>query len=434
MRYFLNFITFISFLALSMTSIAVETPAQTARMQTPTEDSTIYHSTQDNNPLTHSTIETTLIHTDTTSDIKKPPLTLQLAKLQSALDFYENIAKTKKWQTTPKGKLLSFGEIHPHVRLLRNKLVLLGDHPPLECAQVKDELFDIELHEALIRFQTRHGGKADGILGPNTRFHLNVTPYQRVNQLKVNIARITDFSPNTDRFIQVNIPEYRLYLYEHNQQILSMKTIVGKKKRKTPVFNSLVDRIVVNPSWHVPKSIAYKDIIPALKEDPNHLTKMNLKVVTGWGDSKKFIAAEDIDYEKLYTGKNYQRFWEAPSNKNTLGSVKFLTNGPYSVYLHDTSAKRLFNESNRAYSSGCIRLEQPRKLADELMRMTHGWTSSELDAVFKQAKTKQYRLNDPIPLHVTYWTAWVDSKGLTHFRSDIYKRDKYQLSIAQSSD
>ena len=434
MRYFCSVVTILSFSLSSTASIAVEIPMQATQMQTPVKTSAAYAINIDNDPLTDQNKTATSIHKDILDRIQEPPNSLQLTKLQSAVNFYTKLAITNQWQVTPKGKLLSFGEIDPHVRLLRNKLVLLGDHPPIECTEEKDELFDIELHEALIRFQTRHGGKPDGILGPQTRSHLNVTPYQRVNQLKVNIARIKDFSPNTDRFIQVNIPEYRLYLYEHNQPILSMKTIVGKKKRKTPVFNSLVDRIVVNPSWHVPKSIAYKDIIPALKEDPNHLTKMNLKVVTGWGDSKKFIATEDIDYEKLYTGKNYQRFWEAPSKKNTLGSVKFLTNGPYSVYLHDTSAKRLFNESNRAYSSGCIRLEQPRKLADELMRMTHGWTSSKLDSVFKQTKTKQYHLNDPIPLHVTYWTAWVDSKGLTHFRSDIYKRDKYQLSIAQSSD
>lgn len=359
-----------------------------------------------------------------------PPSTLQnkITLMEASLAFYEALAEQNDWSPISRVKLISFGDQHRVVPQLRQKLIKLGDHPPVACGQLQDRLFDIELHEALMRFQSRHGGKIDGIFGPQTRRQINISPNQRAMQLKVNIYRIKTFSPATDRFIQVNIPDYKLHLFEHNQHILTMKTIVGKKKRKTPVFDSQIDRIVVNPSWHVPKSIAYKDILPALKEDPNHLAKVGIDIVSGWGKAKQFIAPEQIDESKLYIGKNYQRFWQAPGKQNTLGSVKFLTNGPYSVYLHDTSAKRLFNEPNRAFSSGCIRLEQPRKLADALMRMTHGWERSQLDPVFDNDKTTEFRLADPIPLHVTYWTAWVDNQGLTHFRTDLYKQDRYELS------
>ena len=355
----------------------------------------------------------------------------KLIHMEASLSFHESLVNRGPWKAIPRGKLLRFGDEHAHIPLLREKLVILGDHPPLDCASISDPLFDIELHDALVRFQTRHGGKQDGILGPQTRKQLNINPSRRAEQLKVNIHRIKNFLPSTDRFIQVNIPEFRLRLFEQGQPILSMKTIVGKKKRKTPVFDSQIDRVVINPSWHVPKSIAYKDILPALKADPDHLDKVNIKLVTGWGNNKQFISPAELDESKLYSGKNYQRFWQAPSTKNTLGSVKFLTNGPYAVYLHDTSAKRLFNEPNRAFSSGCIRLEEPRKLADALMRMTHGWDSSKLDPLFSQEKTKEFRLEDPIPLHVTYWTAWIDNHGLTHFRNDLYRRDRYELSQLQ---
>lgn len=352
----------------------------------------------------------------------------QIQLLQQAYDKYLTLAATTPWHKIPKGPLLRFGDSHPHVPLIRKKLIILGDLSLSSCSSISDHLFDIELHEALEKFQKRHGTKTDGIVGPETRLTLNVPLQKRADQLYVNLLRLQSFSPNTDRYIQVNVPEFKLHLIEQGKPILSMKTIVGKKKRKTPIFETEVNRIVFNPSWHVPKSIAYKDIVPELEKDPSYLKKVRLSLVTGWGDNKRFIAAEDIDYDKLYKGENYQRFWEAPSSSNTLGSVKFLTSGPYSVYLHDTSAKRLFNESKRAFSSGCIRVEQPRQLADQLMRMTQGWKSQKLDPLFKQKETKHIRLLDPIPLHVTYWTAFIDLEGQLNFRNDLYKRDRYDLT------
>jgi len=352
----------------------------------------------------------------------------QIQILQQEYDKYRSLADTKQWRTIPRGPLLRFGDSHPHVPMIREKLITLGDLSLANCSSVSDPLFDIELHEALERFQKRHGAKVDGIAGPETRRTLNVSLHKRADQLYVNILRLQQFQPNTDRYIQVNVPDFKLHLIEQGKSILSMKTIVGKKKRKTPIFETEVNRIVINPSWHVPKSIAYKDILPELEKDPAFLKKARLQLVSGWGNNKRFIAAEDIDYDKLYKGDNYQRFWEAPSASNTLGSVKFLTSGPYSVYLHDTSAKRLFNEPKRAFSSGCIRVEQPRQLADQLMRMTQGWNSSKLDPLFKQEKTKHIRLLDPIPLHVTYWTAFIDKDGQLNFRHDLYKRDGYDLT------
>ncbi|WP_415881407.1 L,D-transpeptidase family protein [Neptuniibacter sp. QD72_48] len=376
---------------------------------------------------------------ETSAELLKPPSNAKDVKhlasdlnpiqiLQKEYEKYRALADTQQWKTIPRGPLLRFGDTHPHVPMIREKLITLGDLSSANCSSISDPLFDTELHEALERFQKRHGAKVDGIAGPETRRTLNVSLHKRADQLYVNILRLQQFQPNTDRYIQVNVPDFRLHLIEQGRSVLSMKTIVGKKKRKTPIFETEVNRIVINPSWHVPKSIAYRDIVPELEKDPSFLKKARLNLVTGWGNNKRIIAAEDIDYDKLYKGENYQRFWEAPSSSNTLGSVKFLTSGPYSVYLHDTSAKRLFNESKRAFSSGCIRVEQPRQLADQLMRMTQGWNSSKLDPLFEQEKTKHIRLLDPIPLHVTYWTAFIDQDGDLNFRHDLYKRDRYDLT------
>ena len=360
--------------------------------------------------------------------IEKQILALEEHKIR-----LEQLSLANQWPSLPKTKLLRFGDESTVIPKLRTRLMLLGDLDELVHCELDDPLFGIDLHNALIKFQKRHGLKADGIYGPATRRELNVSPGSRALQITVNIDRLKSFNPVSDRYIQVNIPEYRLRLFEHGAEILSMKTIVGKKKRKTPVFNTSVNRLVINPSWHVPKSIAYKDIVPELESDPDYLKKMNLKLVTGWGNSKTILSQDQVDLDKLYKGENYQRFWEPPSNNGTLGSVKFLTTGPYSVYLHDTSAKRLFEKETRAFSSGCIRVEKPRSLANELMRMTHGWEKEKLDTYFNDTERKTINMPDTIDLHVTYWTAFIDENGL-NFRRDPYKKDRWEIAQLKQTE
>lgn len=379
-------------------------------------------------PLESNTItDITLPHE--TAPIAPTLLQQQVLRMHAELTYYLNLAETAQWDRIGHGPLLKEGDKHPQVIQLRERLLQLGDLDNGQNCQVnRDSTFDSHLTQALQRFQLRHGAKIDGVLGPQTRRLLNIRPEKRAEQIGVNLSRIEAFQPNTDRYILVNIPEYKLRLFEQGRSILKMKTIVGRKKRKTPVFDTQINRIVVNPSWHVPKSIAYKDIIPALKEDPDYLKKTNLQIVTGWGKGKKFIPTEELDYDKFYKGSNYQRIWGPPSKSNALGSVKFLTDDHRSIYLHDTNAKGLFEKNNRAFSSGCIRVEQPRKLADELMRMTRGWDELKLDPIFERSETHQINLPDPIPLHVTYWTAFVDEEGFMNFRNDPYRFDSYELS------
>lgn len=356
---------------------------------------------------------------------------LQIEELEKHKFLLEGLANENKWPPIPHVRLLSFGDQSDVVTIIRQRLIQLGDLTFPEST-LSDKTFDFELRNALIHFQRRHGLKADGILGPATRRTLNVSPLTRINQITINIERLKAFTPESDRYILVNIPDYRLYLFERGRPVLEMKTIVGKKKRKTPVFETTINRIVVNPSWHVPKSIAFKDIVPELENNPDYLKKHNLLLVEGWGDNKKILTQAELDIERLYTGDNYQRFWEPPSNNGTLGSVKFLTSGPYSIYLHDTSAKRLFAEENRAFSSGCIRVEKPRQLADELMRMSNGWKSNQLEPLFKNEERHLINMPTAIPLYVNYHTAFIDENGL-NFRRDIYKRDLWEFAQYQKS-
>jgi len=347
--------------------------------------------------------------------------------LHSEMLKFEALALKKSWPRLKKTRLLSFGDHHWQIPTLRKMLIDLGDLSEPQD-EMQSTLFDLELQQALMRFQKRHGGKVDGILGPSTRRQLNITPQARAEQILLNIYRMNNFQPDRNQFIQVNVPDYKLHLIDQGVETISMKTIVGKRKRKTPIFSTEIDRVVVNPSWYVPKSIAYKDILPMYQEDPSYLEKKNLKVVTGWGKQRKVIPADEIDLEKLYQGQPYQRFWEPPGKNNTLGKVKFLTNGPYSVYLHDTSAKNLFNSDKRAFSSGCIRVEQPKKLADALLSMSNQLPVADVDKLFSTSNTRRVELQKPIKLYVTYWTSWVDDMGVLNFRDDLYRRDRYELS------
>ena len=369
-------------------------------------------------------IETTPV--DLSESLAHPPQN-QLDTLHTEMMRMEALSMQMDWPRLNRSRLLSFGDYHAQVPLLREMLIHLGDLKETRD-EMQSHLFDLELHHALVRFQKRHGAKADGILGPATRKQLNISPQKRAEQILLNIYRMNSFQPENDQYIQVNVPDYKLHLFDQGVETMTMKTIVGKRKRKTPIFATEINRVVVNPSWYVPKSIAYKDILPIYEEDPDYLDKKNLKVITGWGAQRKLIPDEEIDLERMYKGDTYQRLWEPPGEGNTLGKVKFLTNGPYSVYLHDTSAKRLFDEDKRAFSSGCIRVEQPKKLADALLKMSNQLPVSHVDDLFSKTETARVKLDKPIKLYVTYWTSWVDSDGILNFRDDLYRRDRYELS------
>ncbi len=406
------------FMALSIVSASTITYAIEAETLAFAPPSQLIHHLQP------TKIEATPI--DLSEPLAHPPQN-QLDKLHTEMMKMEALAVKMEWPRLNRTRLLSFGDYHPQVSVLREMLIHLGDLKETQD-EMQSQLFDLELHHALIRFQKRHGAKADGILGPATRRQLNISPQTRAEQILLNIYRMNSFQPEKDQYIQVNVPDYKLHLFDQGVVTMSMKTIVGKRKRKTPIFSTDINRVVVNPSWYVPKSIAYKDILPIYEKDPSYLDKKNLKVITGWGAQRKLIPDEEVDLERMYKGESYQRLWEPPGEENTLGKVKFLTNGPYSVYLHDTSARRLFDEDKRAFSSGCIRVEQPKKLADALLKMSNQLPVTQVDALFSQTETTQIKLNNPIKLYVTYWTSWVDPEGNLNFRDDLYRRDRYELS------
>jgi murein L,D-transpeptidase YcbB/YkuD len=340
--------------------------------------------------------------------------------ISDAIFFYQQLANLGPWPQIDDGPLLKTGSWDVQVPVLRRQLQLLGYSGLQPSSEADNDLFDSALYQALTAFQRRHGVKADGILGPVSKALLNVPPRQRLDQLLVNRNRQQSLEvTNSGRYIQVNIPEFRLRVYQQGEVLLEMKTIVGRKKRKTPIFNTEIQALVLNPSWSVPKSIAYKDIIPRWVKDPGYAGRLKLQVVSGKGQSRIVMPAADVDPALMYQGKNYPHFWEAPGEANTLGRIKFVSRSRYAIYLHDTSSRYLFSHEKRAFSSGCIRVERARELADLLLRHDTQEQRLLLDEKLATLKTGEVYLEQPVPVYVTYWTAWVDGSGVLNFRDDL---------------
>jgi len=344
-----------------------------------------------------------------------------------ALQRYQHLADRVPWQPVVSAGLLRPGQSHVQIERVRQRLAVLGDHPLLVVPQVGGQYYDAQLAMAVRRFQARHGLKVDAIIGPNTRRALNVTPARRLQQLRLNQHRQQRFFTRAEtRYLQVNIPEYQLRLIDGGHEALTMKVIVGRADRPTPRLVSVLETLVVNPDWNVPRGIAYKDIVPALRADNGALARKGLRLVEGRGRGRRQLSLAELDWGRLYLGPSVsrQRFWQPPGGSNPLGNLKFTFPNRHTVYMHGTPQMSLFDEPERALSSGCIRLEKPRQLAQWLVQGDARWPDARLGALLARQKTRHFRLPERVPLYLSYWTAWPDGEGRVHFRADIYQQDQ----------
>lgn len=354
---------------------------------------------------------------------------LHFQNMEDALTYYDELARSGRWFPIDAGPLLGVGDRHQQVVQLREHLRLSGDYSDASLSDGQQDLFDEPLFQALLRFQRRHGAAhVDGVLGPETRRLLNVPPWVRADQLLLNMGRQEALQAvASSRYVQVNIPDYRLWMVADGSVQMEMKAIVGRKSRQTPVFSSQVSALVVNPAWNVPKSIAMRDFLPGWRLDSQFLAKKNLVVLSGWQAPPVVVADADIDMSKMYRGRDYYRLWQPPGPSNALGRIKFSVPNSDSIYLHDTNARQLFNASRRAFSSGCIRLEKPLALAEWLLARETNTNPSKLDRLLGTAQTRHVPLENRVDLHITYWTAWLDDEGTLQFRDDLYRRDEAAL-------
>jgi murein L,D-transpeptidase YcbB/YkuD len=283
------------------------------------------------------------------------------------------------------------------VVVLKERLHLLGDLEETDSTTV----FDSTLTSAVKRFQKRVGLKATGETSSAFFKELNISPTERIHQMLINMERIRwmPASPTTD-YLLVNIPEFMLHVYEKGKLAFEMNVVVGSEANSTVIFSGTLNQVVFSPYWNVPNSILKKEILPGIKRNPNYLARHNME----WNGSS---------------------VRQKPGKSNSLGQVKFLFPNSYNIYLHDTPSKSLFGESQRAFSHGCIRLSEPKKLAEFLLRKDSTWTSEKIGQAMNAGKEKYVRLRgeNEIPVYIGYFTAWVDTDGKLNFRKDVYGHD-----------
>lgn len=357
------------------------------------------------------------------------------SSLDEAIAYYRHLTAVEPWHRLQGSFMLREGDQHAQVKLVRHRLWLLGDLPDTESMSPSE--FDLTLKGAVMRFQHRHGLKADGVVGPDTRAILNVSPRVRWYQLLVNRQReVDDVQIGDGDVIEINIPDFRLFYYRDRELLTSMKVIVGRKERPTPVLQSAVSAIEFNPDWNVPKRIAFEDMLPLLQEGEESLARTGVKLVEGWPEGAqppREISVEQLDMARFYHGElaTQQRFWQPPGSANPLGQLKFVFSNRFSIYMHDTPAVALFNSSRRAFSSGCIRLERPHELAELLFNKSGADPGEQIQELLLSRRAESMDLPGTVPIFTRYRTAWLEpDSGVLHFRHDIYGRDRNELSLS----
>ena len=327
--------------------------------------------------------------------------------LKDQLGKYYTIAKKGGWPTiNATKKSYKKGITDPVIPAIKKRLSITGDLAINDTSAIYNDT----LETAVKNFQNRFGYTPNGVITAALIKEMNVPAIRRLEQILMNMERMRWMPSRPEgNLILVNIPEFVLHVYDGKKKDFDMAVVVGKEGHNTMMFRGDLNQIVFSPYWNVPSSIVKKEILPELDKDPNYLEKQNMEV----------------------TGKDAEgvpEIRQKPGPKNSLGKVKFLFPNSFNIYFHDTPAKELFNRDKRAYSHGCIRLSEPEKMANYLLRNQPEWTPEKINAAMNSGDQQFVKLKNPVPVFITYYTAWVDENGVLNFREDIYQHDQQLLN------
>lgn len=346
-------------------------------------------------------------------------------RLKIALAKVEGLSNAPWQQKLAETPAIKLKAIDSRVTIIADRLRVWGDLPASTLnntlADSPDEYTDV-VAQAVVVFQRRHGLDADGVIGRETIKALNISPKERAKQIVVNMERWRWLAQDLgDKHLLVNIAAFELKIIDNNETVFVKPVVVGRNYRKTPVFSNKIRYLVLNPTWTVPFKLAVEDKLAEIQKDPGYLNRLGMRVYRG--DSTSPIDPFSIHWNEI-TKRNFPfRLVQGPGPQNALGQVKFMFPNPHDVYLHDTPSRELFKKAERAFSSGCIRVSDPLELAEYLLR-DQGWDNSKIAAVIAKGDTTTVSLKTPLPIHIEYWTGWVDREGILNFRNDIYERDQ----------
>lgn len=346
--------------------------------------------------------------------------------LTQALSRYQRYVARGGWQPLPDMALLKPGESHSNVPLIRERLAVEDatlSRPEFDGVQH----YDARLEQTVRDFQRRHGLKIDGIIGPQTLAALNVPAQQMVDKIRINLERFRWLPDDLgSRYLMVNLGSYQLTAVENDQTRLSMKVIVGKRTRSTPTFSSRMTHIVINPYWNVPHRLARRDLLPKQQADPDFFFLNDFNIFLRESGFQTAVDPYLVDWDEISASQFPFRLQQRPGSNNALGKLKFMFPNPWNIYLHDTPNKALFDESQRNFSSGCIRVEQPLELA-EFSLNRDGTRQSLLDRI-TSGRNQGERLDTPLQVYAVYFTAW-PYQGEVLFSPDPYQRDQQMFKF-----
>ncbi len=348
------------------------------------------------------------------------------------LQDYRAIAATGGWPSIPDGPTMKPGMSDSRVPVLRKRLEVTRDLLPAPgtTTAADPNLYDATLEQAVKAFQQRHGLTADGAIGPGTRAAMNVPVEQRIDQIRVNLERARwTLHEMKGEFVLVDVAGFYVSYFRNDEPIWTSRVVVGKDQRETPIFRSKITYVVFNPTWTIPPGILVKDKLPVLRRNPGALKAMNIRVLDGSG---REVNPYSVNWNQYGPSRlpPYQ-FVQDPGPNNALGLVKIMFPNPYLVYLHDSPAKSLYEQDQRTFSSGCIRVQKPFELA-ALVLNDPAWNKQSMDAVIATKQTRTVNLKAPVPVLILYWTAQPRPDGQVNFRNDVYGRDPPTLAALNS--
>lgn len=348
--------------------------------------------------------------------------------MRAAIDRYEHLVAQGGWPRVPPGRMMRLDDEDDRIPILRQRLRLSGDLSG-RTPNYNKYVFDEKLEAAIKRFQRRHGLRPTGRVMRSTYPALNVTAEERLEQLRLNLRRVRELmnSKTEDRYILVNVPAFQLEAVEKFEVQQRQRVIVGRTERQSPAITATIRALNFYPYWRVPDSVAHLDLIPRLLEEPDYLDKEKIRVLTKFGGSE--IDPNTVDWGSPDSLK--LKFRQDPGPRNALGLVRIDMPNSENVYMHDTPMKFLFGQRSRAFSAGCVRVQNVFDLVDWIARYEPGWEAGRAHAIVADGQAFDVDLTRPVPVHFVYITAWAERDGRIEFRPDIYGRDGTVDRIAE---
>jgi len=347
---------------------------------------------------------------------KLAPSVPDYVRLQKEKLKLEKLLSKGGWGDKVQAKSLKSGQSGGAVVQLRNRLIRMG-----YMRNSATQTYGAKIQSAVQKFQITHGLFADGVAGPSTIAQVNKGAQERLQQVLVAMERHRwNSKPLGNKYIWVNIPDFHVDIMTNGKSTFRSRVVVGKstQDRRTPEFSDVMEFMVINPSWYVPRSIVTKEYLPLLKR--NNRAVSQLQII---GSNGRPVNRANINFAQ-YNAKSFPYSMKQPPSKgNALGLVKFMFPNKYNIYLHDTPSKSLFGRESRAFSHGCVRVQEPFDFAYALLANQEKDPQDFFQAALRTEKERRVDLREPLPVHIVYYTAWVDAKGQAHYRNDVYNRD-----------